>query len=150
MIESAFNKPDPELLPCPFCGSEAFFVKPCGGVGNAEILCANSDCNITMLAPIRDHRLQAMADRWNHQKERPTINTLNVIYGLVIKRQAVKTLIAPHGDIANQEMAKELIREFCVENQWAFGPDVPIPAESTYYIDWDAVSTVARSIARAE
>lgn len=69
MIENAFNKPDPELLPCPLCGGEAFFMKPAGGVGRATILCAAPDC-IEMSMGVRDHRLQDLADRWNRRLEK--------------------------------------------------------------------------------
>lgn len=79
-----------------------------------------------------------------------SIYTTNAICGLIRKRQTVKELIAPYGDAANKEITKELIREFCIENQWAYGPDVCIPADSSYFIDWDAVTTIARVIAESE
>lgn len=67
MNENAFNKPDPDLKPCPFCGNaDVFFLK--GISGASTIMCSTSGC-VEMVGQSRKDRLQDLADRWNTRME---------------------------------------------------------------------------------
>jgi hypothetical protein len=69
---------EPDLLPCPFCGEEAFFVLPTKWsevpyqIGTAKIMCMGKGCPVEMGRSFSVHResnLQTMADAWNRRDD---------------------------------------------------------------------------------
>ena len=111
-----------KLLPCPFCGGEAKFVKTSDEIvpGRVELVAWNVKCSRCFASPLPNNyegSKEAAAERWNRRAERTSARNIaeacGETFGSIRNRELAKwgTSIVPKETIVNRDALLALADE---------------------------------------